>query len=516
VAIADLTGDGIPDIATANRLGNSVSVLPGLGNGKFGARTDFPAGMGSRALAVGDLDHDGHPDVVTADETAGTVSVLMGGPGGVLGPASAHPVGALPQAIAVADMDGDGHLDVVVADNGSADVEILKGNGAGGLGPAHSYATAPRPMALAVADLNGDGWPDVVTFSGTPSSYNGGNIVSVLLNDRAGGLLPAVTYVGNVISGPRGLAIGDVTGDGIPDVVTADRLNGSLFRGSGNGSLTQDAAPTPGFQSRDVKLADLDGDGRLDLLQPSDIGASVYVSMGGVGGAFGPQEGYGAGFGPSALAVADLNGDGVTDAVVADGDTDEVSVLLGVSSGPVPALAAVASVDATPEGVRLVWLASSGPGFTATVYREEPAGDWSALGLVVSDGSGQLTFEDRNVHPGTTYEYRLGQASRAGVVFFAQVTVQVPLVATLSLAGARPNPSRGAVEVSFSLPDAAPARLEMFDVTGRRLLDREVGSMGPGAHLIVLEETRSLASGLYWLRMVRSDRTLVARAALVH
>jgi hypothetical protein len=265
-----------------------------------------------------------------------------------------------------------------------------------------------------------------------------------------------------------------------------------------------------------VKLADLDGDGRLDLLEPSDIGASVYVSLGGVGGAFGPLEGYGAGFGPSALAVADLNGDGVTDAVVADGDTDEVSVLLGVSSGPVPTLATLASVDATPDQVRLVWLASSGPGYSATVYREQQTEDWSALGTVVSDGSGQLVFEDGNVHPGATYEYRLGRGSLGGAVFFAEVTVRVPLGATLALAGARPNPTPGALEVSFSLPDAKPARLELVDVTGRRLLKRDVGSMGPGTHMLELEETRVLASGLYWLRLVRSDRTLVARAALVH
>jgi hypothetical protein len=211
--------------------------------------------------------------------------------------------------------------------------------------------------------------------------------------------------------------------------------------------------------------------------------------------------------------VADLDGDGTLDVVASDSDTNLVTVLLGVAPGGVPALATLVSAEATQGGVRIDWLV--GATSLATVERSENGGAWVQVGQIVSDASGKLMFEDHNVEPGADYIYRLGFVRSGETVYAGLVSVHVPVSAALSLAPGS-NPSLGLFSVSFSLPDTRPARLELYDVSGRRLLAREVGAMGAGTHVLRLTETSQLAAGVYWLRLVHPERTLVARAALVH
>ncbi|HXJ63882.1 MAG TPA: T9SS type A sorting domain-containing protein, partial [Actinomycetota bacterium] len=91
-----------------------------------------------------------------------------------------------------------------------------------------------------------------------------------------------------------------------------------------------------------------------------------------------------------------------------------------------------------------------------------------------------------------------------------------PVPAVLSLAGAQPNPARGpGLRVTFTLPSPAPARLQLIDVTGRRLLARDVGEVGVGRHSLDLAPGRRLEPGLYWLRLEQGGREVRARVAVV-
>jgi hypothetical protein len=435
------------------------------------------------------------------------VTVLLGQPGGGLASAGATGAGSVPSAVALVDMNRDGKLDAIVLDQGSSLCTILYGNGLGGFSSSSSTATSPSPDALSVDDLDGDLWPDVAIITGT-QSHNGN--LDVLLNNKSGGLLPKVSYLEGISN--RAVGIADVTGDGVPDVIDVDRNFVRVMRGTGGGALSA----LPGFrvsQSRALTIADGDLDGRPDLFIAADWANCAWFVKGTGGGNFAEGEGYGTGRGPNGIAVADLNGDGAPDIVTSDGDTSLVSVLLADHEQPVPALATLVDAAATASGVRIEWI--TGGGSLVAVERSENAGAWMPAGRIVADASGNLVFEDHDVKTGLDYAYRLGFDQSGQTVYAGYVSVRVPSgMNTLALA-ASPNPALRAFGVSFTLPDARPARLEIYDVSGRRILSREVGAMGAGAHVLRLDETSRLASGLYWLRLVHPQRTLVARAAIV-
>jgi hypothetical protein len=177
---------------TANASG-SVSVLLGDGHGNFQTAVNYPVGAGAASVALGDFNGDGKLDIVTANAgSAGpvlgevpsgatpghTVSVLLNDGHGHFGPAVAYPVGAGPRSVAVGDVNGDGKPDIITANSGGTTpgntVSVLLGDGRGSFSAATSYRVGSQPIAVAVGDVNGDGKPDLVTA--------GGNGVTVLLN----------------------------------------------------------------------------------------------------------------------------------------------------------------------------------------------------------------------------------------------------------------------------------------------------------------------------------------------
>lgn len=180
----------------------------------------------------------------------------------------------------------------------------------------------------------------------------------------------------------------------------------------------------------------------------------------------------------------------------------------------VPVQLTLVSAEAEPDLVRLTWYAAAGA-VTATVYRRTEASEWRAVGAVSSDGTGQLVYEDRAVTPGTRYGYRLGVMEDGAETFVGEAWVDVPLAAQLALAGARPNPALRELAVAFTLPDGSPARLEAYDLVGRRVAARDVGSLGPGGHTVKLGEGKLLGCGVYLVRLTQAGRTLTTRAVIV-
>ena len=177
---------------------------------------------------------------------------------------------------------------------------------------------------------------------------------------------------------------------------------------------------------------------------------------------------------------------------------------------PVPVAVSLASSDARPDGVRLLWWSSFSAGTVATLESRRGEESWHAIAELVTDGGGRFGYEDRNVSPGERVGYRL--VSRGTPWPASEVWVTVPQRATLALAGARPNPAVDAPVMVFSLASDSPARLELFDLAGRRLATREVGTLGAGEHHLRIGE--SLAPGLYVARLAQQGKVVTARFAV--
>lgn len=235
VAAGDLDGDGVAEVVVAASGANNVMVFrqllpvdPSTTTITFQAPDFLSVGGDPQAVTVADLDGDGHGDiaVATANNLVSVLRQIVLFPTFAAQSSVDYPTGVRPVAIRAADLDRDGKLDLLTANYG-ADINpstqglsvLFQGAPGTFAAPVH-YTTGYRAAALVVGDLNGDGSPDVaVACAGLPGDPGA---VSVFLQGGivAGNLLPAVNYTG--VWGPLGVALGDMDGDGRPDLVLAD------------------------------------------------------------------------------------------------------------------------------------------------------------------------------------------------------------------------------------------------------------------------------------------------------
>jgi hypothetical protein len=182
--------------------------------------------------------------------------------------------------------------------------------------------------------------------------------------------------------------------------------------------------------------------------------------------------------------------------------------------GSTATLASRIAVDASSEHVLLRW--RLGQDGMARLERSTSGAGWIEVGQTRSDGTGNVTFEDRDIEAGGHYAYRLSVWLDGQWASADELQVDVPSGTALSLAGLRPNPAVGrALTIHFSLVSAEPARLELLDLAGRRVLTRDVGSMGPGSHVVHLGDGARVAPGIYMLRLVQGQQVRHARAVVL-
>jgi hypothetical protein len=216
----------------------------------------------------------------------------------------------------------------------------------------------------------------------------------------------------------------------------------------------------------------------------------------------------------------DLVSDGMGRAIAVWDDTrtspnayDIYAQRLG-ADGPTATLVSLASAEATAERVRLVWHSAEGAVSQGTVYRRTEQEEWRALGTTQADGSGALAFEDHAVSRGERYAYRLGYATADGEQLTAETWVVVPLAFQFALAAVHPHPVVDDLTVAYSLTSSASARLELYDISGRRVLTRELASQ-PGTFRLRVTEARALTAGIYWLRLGQGAQSASRRVVLI-
>ena len=229
------------DLAVANQLGNSLTILLGNGDGTFTAASGSPIKTGNRPTFVvpATLIAGGQTDLIVANQKDNTISVFLGNGDGTFMPAVNYPTGNAPTGLTVADFNNDGKLDLAVTNQNDNTVWIYLGNGDGTFGKPVSFATGQAPVYVASADFNGDNFLDLAVADNVRRNFHqSGNDISVLLGDGDGHFWHANSFpAGN---GPTSIAVADYNVDGFPDLaVTAQTDNAvALMLGLGDGTFS--------------------------------------------------------------------------------------------------------------------------------------------------------------------------------------------------------------------------------------------------------------------------------------
>jgi len=501
VAIADLNGDGKPDLVLTQGGGGSnnqglVTILFGKGDGTFNPPVHLDSGAGfATSVAVADVDGDGKLDLVVAncsgtaqpgscpDQVSdGVVAVFLGkGNGTFQAPTTYDSGGAQALSVAVADVNLDGKPDVLVG-NGCEDMActrtggfgVLLGNGDGTFRSDVVYNGVGQGR-VAVADVDQDGKPDVV--------LDFGSSVNVILGNGDGTFRPFASYDVAGLSTPY-VVLADVDRDGKPDVVAADWGNQtsnagyvSVLLGNGNGTFKPAVSyRSGGFLSLSAAVADVDADGKPDVVvsncSPTASGCTIVNGTLGVlsgkgDGTFKAAVTYGAGgLYTNSVAVGDVNGDSRPDLIATDFFSNVVAVLL--NNGPFRTTTVLtSSLSPSIYGQKVTWTAmvsTSGPVPPTGKVNFTWSGHFVGTATINTSGVATLTKSNLNANVFPLTALYLGDTSNAtsASAILNQVVRQTTTTATLT---SSPNPSVSGQTVTFTATISSPTVIPTGTVT---------------------------------------------------
>ncbi len=380
LVVSDLDGDGVQDLILNVRgvqlpvSSHRVYVARGLGVASFDApvplHPSIPEQLELGALfpfAVGDVDEDGALDVMHTFVATDDVVLVLGQGDGTFTSVTPVAVGGVADVLHLMDVDTDGHLDMVFALVGQNRVRVRLGAGDGSFGPVIQSVAMPGIQRIVMGDLDDDGLVDLVVGAGEPLVFTfpgpGGNVM--FLGGRGDGSFDPPVVIGPV--GPSDIAVGDVTGDAVDDLVITQSTGWSLLAGvPGAAPAAAQFFPTD-FSLNRVRLVDIDTDGDLDGVIGAQATRQVFVLRNETGTGLGAPRAFGALAAPAfPPVVADVDNDGRNDLLFNGVD---LSILLGQADGGFrPAW----GVPDDPRGVAIGDL--DGDGFTDLVVLGDEGG----------------------------------------------------------------------------------------------------------------------------------------------
>lgn len=326
----------------------------------------FAVGSGPGCVAIDDFNGDGKLDMVVANERGSDASVLLGDGKGGFAPArgSPFPAGHSPNDLAVGDFNGDGRLDLAIANHETQHLTVLLGDGQGGFAPAANspvtVAVRPHVHGVATGDFNSDGNLDLVTDSWAEDK------LVVLFGDGKGSFGTPGTYVAVGKHPYQRIRVADLNDDGKADIVSPNLEgdNVTILLGDGKGGFRQPAnTPFPcGDSPFNVAVGDVNADGKPDLAivnSPSSTsdrsgqdGLTILIGDG--LGEFTKMSGspFVTGKFPNTPAIGDVNGDGVADIAVSNPDGDKITIFRMSRAGSVASRTTM-SVKGHPKGLAI-------------------------------------------------------------------------------------------------------------------------------------------------------------------
>ncbi|MGA7855005.1 MAG: FG-GAP-like repeat-containing protein [Candidatus Acidiferrales bacterium] len=348
VVAADVNNDNFQDIIAANFTDGTLSIFLGAGLGAFGAPSTVTVGKGPTWIATGNFNaktnSTGIIDLAVANQLDNTVSILLGNGDGTFVAAPSSPLvlpsGSSPTSIAVGDFNKDGFADLAVVNMSANTVSIFLGNGDGTFKPPTTIVTGSAPTSI-VAEAFNPSNPSLLDLAVTNSVDN---TLEIFIGNGDGTFQKGVTYATGVT--PVYVASADLDVDGNLDLAVADSgvatsSNGvgnsvSIFLGNGDGTFIKPGGTRLDFPAgtnpTSIAIADFNQDGLPDLAVTATGDDSFALLLGAGGGVFNAPIEVPVGTTPDSAATADFNGDGLPDLAISNFGSNSVSVILDSSS----------------------------------------------------------------------------------------------------------------------------------------------------------------------------------------
>ncbi len=357
VSVGDLDGDGKSDLAVINLWRSMVSVFhntSAIGTVSFASKVDFSTDANASSVFFGDIDGDGKPDLVVTNDVSNSLSVLLNtSSSGSISFASKidFTTGSDPISVSIGDIDGDGKLDLAIANHSSNSISVLRNTSNSGIinfAAKVDFTTGSSPYSLCIGDLDGDGKPDLSIAN------SNSNTVSLLRNTSSIGSISFASKIDFTTGAyPTSVSIGDIDGDGKPDlaVVNYNSTNTvSLFHNISSVGAISFAGKVDfatAVYPYSASIGDIDGDGKPDLAVAAEGGmASVFRNTSILGTiSFTSRIDFIAGTSPISLSIGDVDGDGRPDLAVADYNNNTVSIL---QQTPAPTITSFSPTSGDP------------------------------------------------------------------------------------------------------------------------------------------------------------------------
>jgi hypothetical protein len=484
VLAAQLNGDTHIDIVAP--VGSDyLRILYSDGAGAFPGPLTHYIESGATDFATGDVDANGTVDVVFSNSPAQSVYVVRNHGDSTFGSLETTSIpGGYPAHIVLADLTNSDGPDIVVADSVRDSLHILLNNGSGGFIVSEQLTTGHKPSAPIAAHLNSDAYLDIAVTNVD------GNSVSVFLNDNDGTFTLDTTI--SVGDEPQMVAPWDFDGDLDIDLAVAIRnypATIEILENDGTGTFTAGPEISVPIYLSYLTPVDLNGDGHEDLLASID-GDSMYVIINRGDGTFGVPEAYQLSYYPFEPVVGDVDKDGDDDILLHHGGYDYFTFEGNNGNGTL--------------GYPMAWY----------------VGD-AVAGVEFADMNGDtypdiVTLSAEYCYDSSMFIYWNQQQMIPVDVDDDDAPASLPNTFAMSV---YPNPFNPVQTISFTLPQRAEVRLEVFNILGQKVRTLINTSLPAGDHRTVWDgksdASKSMSTGIYFYRLTADEQYQTRKTLLL-